>query len=313
MDRGDDDVARTEMVETPGGPWKGVVRSVDGRGSDGSRGLPPVSSMTLSGPDGADLTFGPMVNEKTVPAAVHVLGVPDPMNFGFCPICGSTEKLTREHVPQRDLGGTVMTYTCKPCNNGLGSRIEEELRHWFDDAIFDVRFSGGEVPGMRKSPRILLRTDTEGRVGMILDVGKTDPNLDAMLTSGTGEIRYRIPNPRVWRMAALKHAYLGACLALGEVPNTELAAAVRGVLVASRDGDRGELPPETGLASGLRVAQSHQPAHGPTIVLAALVDAGGGVLDWGLSFAGTLFVSWPLDVELLQQAIDRFDAPDPAA
>jgi hypothetical protein len=124
------------------------------------------------------------------------------------------------------------------------------LKHWFDDAIFDVRFSGGDVPGVRKPPRLLLRSTDDGRVGMIFDEGRTDPTFGAMLASGTAEIQYRIPNPRVWRVAALKHAYLGACLSLGEIPNTEHAAYVRGVLIAARDGDKGGLPPETGLSKG---------------------------------------------------------------
>jgi hypothetical protein len=128
----------------------------------------------------------------------------------------------------------------------------DELKHWFDDAIFDVKFSGGDVPGKRKSPRILLRSTADGGIAMIFDKGRTDPNLGAMLASGTGEIHYRIPNPRAWRVAALKHAYLAACLSLGDVPNTEHAAYVRGVLVATRDGERGSPPPETGLTKGLR-------------------------------------------------------------
>jgi hypothetical protein len=122
-----------------------------------------------------------------------------------------------------------------------------------------------------------------------------------MLASGTGDIQYRIPNPRVWRVA-LKRTYLAACLALGEIPNTQHAAYVRGLLVATREGQRGELPPETGLARGLRMAQSHHPAQGPTVLLVALVDAEGKPLDDGLSFAGTLFISWPLDAALFWEA-----------
>lgn len=295
------------------GPWSGEVLAVTGRGSDETRGLPPVRSITLTGPDGQDLTFEAGPVGTVTRRRVHVLGAPEPLEFDFCPICGSTDDLTREHVPQRDLGGTVMTLTCPPCNNGLGSRVENELRHWFDDAIFDVRFSGGDVQGNRRVPRILLRRDSEGRVGMLFDVGKVDPALEAILTSGTGQIHYSIPNPRVWRVAALKHAYLAACLALGEVPNTEHAAYVRGVLLTTRDTDRGQLPPETGLSKGLRVAQSHQPAQGPTILLVALIDDDGQPLDYGFSFAGTLFVSWPLDAELFWEAARRLGGAKPAA
>jgi HNH endonuclease len=298
----------------PPGPWAGEMLEVTGRGSDGTRGLPPVHSITVTGPDGQGMTFGrPANHDEGEPTRVHVFGAPEGRNFDICPICGSIEGLTREHVPQQDLGGTVMTYTCGPCNNRLGSRVEDELRHWFDDAIFDVRFSGGDVQGRRRVPRILLRPDSEGRVGMIFDVGKIDPALAAILKSGTGQIEYRVPNPRVWRLAALKHAYLAACLALREIPNTDHAAAVRGVLVAARDGEGGELPPETGLSKGLRLARSHKPAEGPTVLLVALVDAEGQPKDYGFSFAGTLFVSWPLDASLFWEAVRRLGGALPGA
>lgn len=261
--------------------------------------------ITIAGPDGADLTFGPLPSGDAKSARVHVFGVAEIQSFGFCPICGTTEKLTKEHVPQRDLGGTVMTYTCEACNNNLGSRVEDELKHWFDDAILDVEFSGGDVPGKRKMSRILVRTTVDGQVGLFFE-GRTDPNLGAMLASGTAEMSGRRPIPRIWLIAALKHAYLAACLTLGEVPSTDHAAAIRGLLITARDGARGELPPKTGLTTGLRIARTGVPATGPTVQLVALVDADGSPLDYGLLLAGTMFVSWPLDAELFWVAVRRF-------
>lgn len=310
------DPEESESQQAPGtdgqpslpGPWTAEIRHVTGRGSDDSRGLPPVNAMTISRRNGQDLTLGPIQSDAAKPVRVHVLGVPETQNFGLCPICGSDADLTREHVPQRDLGGTVMTNTCKPCNNGLGSRVEDELKHWFDGAIYDVKFSGGDVPGVRRAPRMLLRTSPDGEVAMIEDKGKRDPKIGAMLASGTSQIHYRIPNPRVWRVAALKHAYLAACLALGEIPNTDHAAALRGVLVMTRDSKRGQLPPENTLAKTIRIAQSNQPAQGPTVLLVALVDSENEIVDYGLSFAGTLFVSWPLDAELFWKAARRLGA-----
>lgn len=286
------------------------MRHVTGRGSDDSRGLPPVNSMTITRPDGTELTVGTIKGGGTAKAVrAHVFGVPEIRNFGMCPICGSEDNLTREHVPQRDLGGTVMTYTCGQCNNGLGSRVESELKHWFDDAIFDVRFSGGDVRGSRRARRMLVRGSADGEWALIEDKGKSDADIGRMLACGTGEIEYRIPNPRVWRVAALKHAYLAACLALGEIPNTIHAAALRGVLVASRDLKRGELPPESNLAKTIRIAQSNQPVlQAPTVTLVALVSADDEIVDYGLLFAGTFFVSWPLDAELFWVAARRLGA-----
>ena len=76
----------------------------------------------------------------------------------------------------------------------------------------------------------------------------------------------------------------------------------------TRDARRGELPPENNLAKTIRIAQSNQPAHGPTILLVALVNADDEIVDYGLSFAGTLFVSWPLDAELFWNAARRLGA-----
>lgn len=86
---------------SPLGRWTAEVRHVAGRGSDDSRGLPPVNSVSLSRPVGPDLTLGPIKTDAAKSVRVRVFGVPEIRNFGLCPICGSEEDLTREHVPQR--------------------------------------------------------------------------------------------------------------------------------------------------------------------------------------------------------------------
>lgn len=53
---------------------------------------------------------------------------------------------------------------------------------------------------------------------MFVDNRKSDAELRAMLASGAVEMHYRIPILNAWRVAALKHAYLGACLSLGGYP-----------------------------------------------------------------------------------------------
>ncbi len=83
--------------------------------------------------------------------------------------------------------------------------------------------------------------------------------------------------------------------------------------MATRDRERGELPLETGLSKGLRLARSHHPAQGPTVLLVALVDAEGRPKDYGFSFAGPLFVSWPLDASLFWEAVRRLGGAVPAA
>lgn len=288
-----------------GQSWQGQVLHVSGRGSDDSRGLSPVHEITLSRTGSSDLVFGPIQNVDANNVRVGVLGAPDFRGFEHCPICGVAGDLTREHVPQDDLGGRVMTLTCRTCNNRLGSRVERELKDWFDDAIVSVRFSGGDIPGRRRAPRILLRTTAEGEFGMFFDTGKSDADIGTILDSGQAEMHFRIPITKAWRMAALKHAYLGACLALGEIPDSPMAQRVRADLVAARDSKGAEHIPESRIAGGLRVARSYRAAQGPTVVLAALLDDEGVMQDGGLSFAGTLFVSWPLEAGLFWKAAQR--------
>jgi hypothetical protein len=90
-----------------------------------------------------------------------------------------------------------------------------------------------------------------------------------------------------------------------------MAQQVRADLLAARDSKRGGSFAESRIAGGLRLAKSYRPAQGPTVILAALVDDDGVMQDGGLSSAGTLFVSWPFEVEFFWTAAQRFaDASD---
>lgn len=158
--------------------------------------------IALSRPGRSELRFKQVRDIDAADVRAHLIGVPAFQDFGRCPICRTASDLTREHVPQGDLGGGVMTMTCSTCNNRLGSRVEGELRDWFDDAIGSVRFSGGDVPGRRRVGRVLLRTTAEGEFGLFIDPGGSDAELRAMLASGQLEMHYRTPTPTVWRGCA---------------------------------------------------------------------------------------------------------------
>ena len=84
-----------------------------------------------------------------------------------------------------------------------------------------------------------------------------------------------------------------------------MAGRARADLIAARDSKRGGPFPESQIAGGLRVARSYRAAQGPRVALAALVDDEAVMQDGGLSLAGTLFVSWPLEAELFWTAAHR--------
>lgn len=276
-----------------------VVRSVLGRGS-GGRGLPPINDLVLEGPHGTMQIS--RVTDMGEPCGAVVLATAGHHEFPICPLCCSPlTRATKEHVPQADLGGQGMTATCARCNNSLGSRVEPELRDWFDDAVGNVRLRGAAVRGRRKSSRLLLRRT--GSHFVLIPEYPLHPDLEPLFTSGKFEIEYRIPDRAIWSLAALKHAYLGACLLLQRIPDSPLAQRVRHDLLAVRDARARDALPESAVAQSLRIARSMRRASGPAISLVALIRPDGTMADAGLSFAGTLFVSWPLEVDLLGEAV----------
>lgn len=116
-----------------------------------------------------------------------------------------------------------------------------------------------------------------------------------ILASGEFNLSYREPDPRRWRLALLKHAYLAACLHLRCVPDTEDARKIRAALVAARDAPKNRRPPESEIASRLNVYRSHSGAQGPSLALVAVEAVDNNPEpDVLISLAGVLLVSWPL-------------------
>lgn len=261
-------------------------------GNDEARGVPTSANIKLIGDDGQEHRFD-LARDEGSQVRVRTLIEGRTEIFPVCPICLSGEPDTREHVPQRDLGGRVVTRTCSRCNNELGSRVEVALKDWFDDALRHARFSGGEVRGVRRSPRLLLRWSPAGEF-ILFPESESDPTFQEMLESGSVLMHYSPPEPRLWSAAALKHAYLATCVCLRQIPMTPVADQVRAELLAVRDATRGK-EPFGEIAAGLRLSRSYAPASGPTVALVALQTDGGEIVDVGLSLAGTLFVSWPLE------------------
>ena len=291
-------------VSSNGPSFSGEIKSVAGRrAAPATRGLPALQEVQLQLPDGSTLDFtspssGPRQGQLDLVTGIF------PMSFArvgtrwtpVCPICLGPRPLTKEHVPQRGLGGVEMTTTCKRCNNELGSRVEMELQDWFDHALVDVRFAHPDVRGARRGPRIYLMDSDQG-FGLFPDA-ELAAEVEGMLEAGTFQLHYRAPDPRRFRMALLKHAYLAACLYLGYVPDIDEAVEIREVLVAARDAPRRERPPEHALAERLVVYRSGRSAAGPPLAVmkAQPADIEGGVPPYLISLAGSLFVSWPFSV-----------------
>lgn len=181
--------------------------------------------------------------------------------------------------------------TCRRCNNGLGSTIETELEHWYDNALVEVKFAHEDVPGARRVGRLLVLKGPDG-LALIPDCVDFPPGVDPMLHSGSFTMNYRLPDSRRYRLALLKHAYLAACLYLGYVPGIPEADEVRRDLVAARDTAKRDEPPSSRLADRLEFYRSGCGRQGPRLAI-VLAQRPGEDPKPLISLAGTLFVSWP--------------------
>jgi hypothetical protein len=286
-----------EDQQLPSLPHEGQISHVTGRRSKGrTRGLPAIDQLALAMPDGTTLGFGPP--GRGAPGTLEFISTIEPNGFQrsgtpSCPICIDGDPTDREHVPQKNLGGHVMTMTCKACNNGLGSRVEAALQDWFDHAYRAAAFEHEDIRGPRRVPTIYHRQAEDGEFAMIFD-GELTPELRQMFTAGQQfDMHFRPPDPRRCALALLKHAYLAACLYLKIVPDTEDARAIRAALVAARDTAAKTRPAESDVAKRLKVYRSHVGKQGAPLALVARIDDGDDDPEMLISLAGVLFVSWP--------------------
>lgn len=291
--------------DTDTGPprQRATIASVSGRRTaGGSRGLPVVHDLALKQQDGTVLEFEtPRLGvESRLDVVTPILA----QSFPMCPVCLSGSPSEKEHIPQYALGGRVMTMTCSACNNGLGSRVEAELQDWFDHALVSVSFEHEDLPGRRRAPRLLYRNGPSGFC--LLIEGDLAPEIQQMLDEGTFHLHYRRPDPRRYRLAALKHAYLAACLYLGYVPAIPDAEAIRADLLSARDSPKRSRPPASEHADRLAIYQSHAPPKGPPLaIVATRLDEPAARREYLISLAGVMFVSWPFTEVPPRKGIQR--------
>ncbi len=211
--------------------------------------------------------------------------------FDRCPVCLTRGPGSAEHVPSAALGGQARTWTCEPCNNGLG-RIEAELIDWRDDALRHARATTDAVLGARKLPRLLRRRTPDGRFVLIID-GPMHPDAEPMLKGYEFSLQFKPPDPNRYKLAALKHAYLAACLDLQAIPETPSADLIRHDLRAARDATSRAAVPVSEYALSMPLMHTHEQPGGPSIVL-GIVRRPDGLAEIWIVLAGTIAVPWPL-------------------
>jgi len=298
-------VAKGEPGNFEGLPGK--IGEVSGRlAAGGQQGLPAIDKITFRmEEDGRQLEFGSSDSGPVRP--LDLVAAIFPQSFAridrergtwspACPICGADGPMKNEHVPQGPLGGQKMTMTCERCNNNLGSVVESELQHWFDHALVRVAFEHEDVPGRRLGPRLLYLDGPDG-FALVPEHGDLPSAVVDMLRAGTFSMHYRKPDPRRFRLALLKHAYLAACLYLGYVPNIPDAGQIRAALIAARDTPKSIRPEASTHAERLTIYRSNRPPQGPPLAIMATrpEDSDEDRVPL-ISLAGTLFVSWPFSV-----------------
>lgn len=225
-------------------------------------------------------------------------------NFPVCPICLGSESLTDEHVPMKALGGRVMTRTCAPCNNKIGSLSEEALsRLALGEVQIELQFSGAEAPrGWRKATAIIRQVPAQPP---ILHVRRGDPELIAAVSDGFPfEARYTLFNTFPLGIAVLKYAYLAACVWLRAIPQSGEASAFREILVTVRDGN--EPDPSTREAVGALVKNLELVENASMSESLVLTEPTADQAAWTFVMGGRIAIRWPFDETLPNgRGIDR--------
>jgi hypothetical protein len=215
------------------------------------------------------------------------------VDFGECPICLTPAPTSREHVPPHSVGGNVLTLTCERCNNEFGSRYEPHLQTWYEGSTGRVLIAGGGVRGRRHGGEYLVRVTQEGEF-MLFQNGRSDPAFEQMLQVGSLEMTFTALDQRALALAAIKTAYIAACVIMREVPRTDRADAIREELLAARDRARDEDYELTDLAKSIKVSRAVAGPVAPEIAL-ILMEHVDGSRSFAIGFNRVFAVDWPLD------------------
>lgn len=283
------------------------ITRVHGRGA--GRGIPEVHDIVLEHEDGSVIEARmPTPEGTTVDARIRPLALKF-RDFGECPICLTPQPTSREHIPPYSIGGTVLTVTCERCNNEFGSRFETHLQSWYEGSTGRVLISGQGVRGKRHGGEYLFRVTPDGEP-VLFHKGKMDPAFLQLLKSGSVEMTFTALDLRAVQLAALKNAYLAACVIMNEVPRTSRANAIREELVAARDRPRDadyELSP---LARTIRISRTAADPVPKEIALGLMAHEDSAV-SFAISFNRVFAVDWPLDPIVVTDGGNTWRASDP--
>ena len=268
-----------------------TIVSARGRHTANPTREPALVALELLGPDGHTIAASLPQDGRKVQTHYDVLLEAERHVFDQCPVCLSPAPTEKEHVPPRSIGGTSMTKTCEPCNNTFGHRFEEPLRIWWEYEFSRFAVEHPAVRGKRKVTRVRLRevsSDDDPQFMILMDLPEGQGFREAFASGVPFDLHYDKPDPARWTWAALKSAYIGACLLLGQIIDTPEAEAVRNALVAARDADIRTLEPQR-FAKIARIDRESSPGK---IQLVRTWTDDGGPSEFGVLLSDVLYVSW---------------------
>ena len=118
-------------------------------------------------------------------------------------------------------------------------------------------------------------------------------------------MEYATPDLRRIRIAALKNAYLAACLITGEILTTPEGEQVRAELMAVRDLRRQDGFTLGPAARAIRLGKPHGPAIAGQLVLVHAQPSDESKPHFAVSLAGTILVSWVFGGGIRLERSDR--------
>ena len=173
--------------------------------------------MEVVGADGAmTLRIGHRRPPGSVDVELALFCASDPVRFDQCPICLRPGPDSDEHVGPSRLGGAKLTKTCARCNHELGSKLDAALIAWCTETLHSVAVTSPAFLGHRYFPSVDVRGTDNGQFALLVD-RPAHPDIRDALVSGELAIRYSPHNMRRVRLAALKNAYLAACILDGRI------------------------------------------------------------------------------------------------